>query len=131
MTRVAFALAASLIAFARPPAPAIAQAVDDGLPSKQQGMGFIKDPSGALVTRVVKESAAERAGVTEGMVITHIDGLPLRDLSTLQIARLFAGSGDKVEIKIRGAGTITVGGSAGSASSSAFRVGGDTGYPGY
>src|SRR5689334_13992306 len=106
--RVAFVLVASAIAVA-PSAKVQAQLpADDGLPSKQLGMGFAKDPSGAIITKVTKESAAERAGITEGMVITHIDGLPLRELSATQIARIFAGSGSRLELKIRGSGTVIV-----------------------
>jgi S1-C subfamily serine protease len=127
MMKAVFTLAALAIAVASPLAPAIAQAAsdsDDGLPSKQQGIGFAKDPSGAIITRVAKGSAAERAGVAEGMVITHIDGLPLRELSLPQIARLFAGSGDRLELKIRGSGAVTVGGTKSlSEGGSGFRVG--------
>jgi len=121
-------LAASAFAAALPAVPAMAlvppAAADDWLPSKQHGMGFAKDPSGAVVTRVVKDSPAERAGVTEGMVITHIDGLPLRELTAIQIARIFAGTGVRVELKIRGSGTVTVSDSDGlQAGGSAVRLG--------
>jgi S1-C subfamily serine protease len=80
----------------------------DWLPSTQRGIGFAKDPAGAVVTKVLKDSAAERAGVSEGMVITHIDGLPLRELSAMQIARLFAGARARLELKIRGVGAVVV-----------------------
>jgi S1-C subfamily serine protease len=109
--KLAFTLFASAMALALPIAPAMVQAQlakDDWLPSQQHGMGFAKDPSGAIITKVARDSAAERAGVTEGMVITHIDGLPLRELTAVQIARLFAGTGGRVELKIRGSGTVTV-----------------------
>jgi S1-C subfamily serine protease len=127
MVKAAFLLAASAIAASLPAVPAIAQAQtdnEDWLPSKQLGMGFAKDPSGAIITKVAKDSAAERAGVTEGMVITHIDGLPLRELSATQIARIFAGSGSRLELKIRGSGTVIVSeGSNSNALGSGLRVG--------
>jgi S1-C subfamily serine protease len=97
---------------------------EDWLPSQQHGIGFAKDPSGAIITKVAKDSAAERAGLTEGMVVTHIDGMPLRELTTAQIARLFAGSGKRVELKIRGSGTVSVGATNDlSEGSAGFRVG--------
>ena len=104
-----------------PPTPAVVRAQaasDDWLPSQQHGMGFAKDPSGAIVTKVAKDSAAARAGVTEGMVITHIDGLPLRELTEVQIARIFAGTGSRVDLKIRGSGTVTLSDAGGSGASS-------------
>lgn len=121
-------LAASAIGAALAAGPSVAlaapAAADDWLPSQQHGMGFAKDPSGAIVTKVARDSAAERAGVTEGMVITHIDGLPLRELTAVQIARLFAGTGGRVELKIRGAGTVTVSeGNRFNSAGSAVRVG--------
>jgi S1-C subfamily serine protease len=110
LTRAALILAVSAIGVALPAvaAPAQTAASDDWLPSTQHGIAFAKDPSGALVTRVARESGAERAGVIEGMVITHIDGLPLRELSAMQIARIFAGTRARVELKIRGSGTVIV-----------------------
>jgi S1-C subfamily serine protease len=121
--RAAFLLAAMAIA-AVPVAAQAQVASDDWLPSQQHGIGFAKDPSGAIVTKVAKGSAAERAGVLEGMVITHIDGLPLRELSTTQIARIFAGSGAKLDLKIRGSGTLTVNESGGMGSGqSSFNMG--------
>jgi len=118
-------LAAVGAALVAAPAMLRAQAAsEDWLPSQQHGMGFAKDPSGAIITRVIKGSAAERAGVSEGMVVTHIDGLPLRELTTTQIARLFAGTGPRVELKIRGVGTVSVGATNGlSEGGSGFRVG--------
>ena len=110
-TRAALVLAASVIGMTLSAMPAVVRAEaagDDWLPSQQHGMGFAKDPSGAVITRVTKNSAAERAGVTEGMVITHIDGLPLRELTAIQIARIFAGTGARVELKVRGNGTLIV-----------------------
>src|SRR4051812_40921670 len=124
--RLAILLAASVIGatLAGVPATAAAQTPsDDWLPSQQHGIGFAKDPSGAIITKVVKDSPAERAGVTEGMVVTHIDGMPLRELTTAQIARLFAGSGKRVELKIRGSGTVSVGATNSlSEGGSGFRV---------
>jgi S1-C subfamily serine protease len=125
MVRVAFIVAVAAAAVVAAPATVRAQAAsDDWLPSQQHGIGFAKDPSGAIITKVVKDSAADRAGITEGMVVTHIDGLPLRELTTAQIARLFAGSGAKVELKIRGSGTVSVGATNSlSEGGSGFRVG--------
>jgi S1-C subfamily serine protease len=124
--RVALVLAASLIGATLAGVPAMVHAQtagEDWLPSQQHGMGFAKDPSGAIVTKVAKDSAAERAGVTEGMVITHIDGLPLRELSATQIARIFAGTGARIELKIRGSGTVVVSDATGlGVGSSAVRV---------
>lgn len=110
-TRAALVLAATVIGVTLAGTSTMARAEaagDDWLPSYQHGMGFAKDPSGAIITKVTKDSAAERAGVTEGMVITHIDGLPLRELTAIQIARIFAGTGARVELKVRGNGTLIV-----------------------
>ena len=125
--RAALVLAASVIAVVLPGLPASVRAQlpdSEALPSTQRGIGFVKDPSGALITKVAKDSAAERAGVVEGMVITHIDDLPLRELTTAQIARLFAGARARVELKIRGGGTVIVSDSDGlKAGGSALKLG--------
>jgi S1-C subfamily serine protease len=129
VVKAAFILVAAAMAIALAPSVVRAQsASEDWLPSQQHGIGFAKDPSGALITKVAKESAAERAGITEGMVITHIDGMPLRELTAIQIARLFAGSGSRLELKIRGSGIVTVNDASTSNSlGSAIKVG----RPGY
>jgi S1-C subfamily serine protease len=125
VVKAAFILVAAAMAIALAPSVVRAQsASEDWLPSQQHGIGFAKDPSGALITKVAKESAAERAGITEGMVITHIDGMPLRELTAIQIARLFAGSGSRLELKIRGTGIVTVNDASTSNSlGSAIKVG--------
>lgn len=57
-------------------------------------------PEGVYISEVVKDSAAEKAGLRQGDIITALDGTKLTSMSELR--SLLAGykEGDKVEVKI-------------------------------
>jgi S1-C subfamily serine protease len=42
-------------------------------------------PPGAVVLQVDPQSAAERAGLTPGDLVTELDGTPVRDAADLQL----------------------------------------------
>ncbi|GAA0760760.1 DegQ family serine endoprotease [Ideonella azotifigens] len=61
------------------------------------GMG---KPEGALVAKVEKGSAAAKAGVQAGDVITAVDGRPVRESGTLPSLIGLAAPGDKVALTV-------------------------------
>jgi len=46
----------------------------------------LKGPQGALIGQVAKDSPAEKAGLRAGDIVTQLDGNPLNDSRTLQLA---------------------------------------------
>jgi S1-C subfamily serine protease len=58
----------------------------------------LTESSGALVAGVAQGSAAERAGVKTGDIITSINGVPMRDAGELRNTIGMLRVGDKVEI---------------------------------
>ena len=65
----------------------------------------LKDVRGLLVSSVMPNSAADKAGVKRGDVITSLNGQPVRDMNTLRNEVAEAGPGTKAELKILRDGT--------------------------
>jgi Do/DeqQ family serine protease len=66
-------------------------------PDIAQSLG-LKNAQGALVSRVVEGSAAQKAGIRTGDVITSVDGQPVKSNSELRNAIGLHRVGDKIEI---------------------------------
>jgi len=60
----------------------------------------LKDTKGALVSQVIKNSPAEKAGFKEGDVIVEFDGKKVEDVRDLQMKVADTPVGKKVEIKV-------------------------------
>lgn len=69
----------------------------DELTAKSLGLGKVK---GVLVNDVVKNSAADKAGIESQDVILSIDGNPVNSVSELQGTIVLKKVGDKVKVKI-------------------------------
>ncbi|HWX80648.1 MAG TPA: Do family serine endopeptidase [Steroidobacteraceae bacterium] len=77
----------------------------------------LKSPNGALVAKVVPESAAARAGVKVGDVILKFDGSPIVDAGQLSARVGVAAPGDKATLEIwRDGKTMSLTATIGSAS---------------
>ncbi len=60
----------------------------------------LKETRGVLVSNVAPGSAAEKAGVKRGDVITSLNGQPVRDMNTLRNHIADAGPGSTAELKV-------------------------------
>jgi serine protease Do/serine protease DegQ len=70
------------------------------VPEIAQSMGLPNDVQGALVSQVVEGSAAEKAGVKAGDVITAVNGRPVKDASGLRNSIGLLSVGEKVDISL-------------------------------
>ena len=64
-----------------------------------QSLG-LKQPGGAIVSSVAEGSAAERAGLKRGDVITSFNGEPVRDFNSLRNRVAAAGPGSTAEVVV-------------------------------
>ena len=69
-------------------------------PDIAQSMGLPDSTQGALVSQVVDGSAAERAGVKAGDVITAVNGRPVKDAGGLRNAIGLLSVGEKVDLSL-------------------------------
>jgi S1-C subfamily serine protease len=68
-----------------------------------------RDLAGAVVRAVDPRSAAERAGLKPGDLVTELDGTPVRDAADLQIRLALLRTGEVAEFAVsRPGGTLTV-----------------------
>jgi serine protease Do/serine protease DegQ len=70
------------------------------VPEIAQSMGLPESTQGALVSQVVDGSAAERAGVKAGDVITAVNGRPVKDAGGLRNAIGLLSVGEKVDLSL-------------------------------
>jgi serine protease Do/serine protease DegQ len=70
------------------------------VPEIAQSMGLAEGTQGALVSQVVEGSAAEKAGVKPGDVVTAINNRPVRDAGQLRNAIGLLSVGEKVDIAL-------------------------------
>jgi Do/DeqQ family serine protease len=68
-------------------------------PDIAQSLG-LATTQGALVTRVVEDSAAEKAGIKTGDVVTAVNGHPVKSDSQLRNAIGLMRVGDKVDVRV-------------------------------
>jgi serine protease Do len=71
-----------------------------------RGLGLDR-PRGALITQVVPDGPAKKAGVLPGDVITAFDGKVIEDASELPLLAGHAGVGKRVELEILRDGRVT------------------------
>ena len=69
-------------------------------PEIAQSMGLPETTQGALVSQVVEGSAAEKAGVKAGDVITAVNGRPVKDAGSLRNAIGLLAIGEKVDLSL-------------------------------
>ena len=69
-------------------------------PEIAQSMGLPDTTQGALVSQVVEGSAAEKAGVKAGDVITAVNGRPVKDAGSLRNAIGLLSIGEKVDLAL-------------------------------
>jgi Do/DeqQ family serine protease len=62
-----------------------------------QSLG-LKQPGGVIVSGVTKDSAADRAGLKQGDVITAFNGQPVRDMNTLRNRVAASGPGSTADV---------------------------------
>jgi hypothetical protein len=67
-------------------------------PKRSIGVVFESSSLGAVLIEVVSGGPAERAGLTKGDEITHINGISLAGMSSSEIQRLLVAAGDVVEL---------------------------------
>jgi len=60
----------------------------------------LKQPGGVIVSSVAAGSAAERAGLQRGDVITTLNGQAVREMNTLRNRIAEAGPGTTVELRV-------------------------------
>ena len=66
-------------------------------------------PPGAVVLQVDPQSAAERAGLKPGDLVTELDGTPVRDAADLQLRLALLRIGEVAEFAVSGpGGAVTV-----------------------
>jgi len=70
------------------------------VPEIAQSMGMPESTQGALVSQVVEGSAAERAGVKAGDIITAVNGRPVKDAGGLRNAIGLLSVGEKVDLSL-------------------------------
>jgi len=70
------------------------------VPEIAQSMGMPENTQGALVSQVVEGSAAERAGVKAGDIITAVNGRPVKDAGGLRNAIGLLSVGEKVDLSL-------------------------------
>jgi S1-C subfamily serine protease len=75
-------------------------------PGKQFGFGFQPVPEGVKIMIVAHGSAAERAGLAEGLVISQLNGIPLAALDMPRLAEYFRSAPDEVTLTILGKGKV-------------------------
>src|ERR1700722_18364479 len=79
----------------------------------------LKAPNGALVAKVVPDSAAAQAGIEVGDVILKFDGTPIVDAGQLSARVGVAAPGDKASLEIwRGGKTLSLSATIGNAAES-------------
>jgi Do/DeqQ family serine protease len=66
----------------------------------RKSLGLAEDVQGALVSQVMEGSAAEKAGIAAGDVITSVDGKPVKSAGELRNLIGMARVGDKVNLGI-------------------------------
>jgi serine protease Do len=64
-----------------------------------QSLG-LKNPAGVIVSSVTSGSAADRAGVKQGDVITALNGQPVRDMNSLRNRVAASGPGSTADVTI-------------------------------
>jgi serine protease Do/serine protease DegQ len=69
-------------------------------PEIAQSMGLPETTQGALVSQVVDGSAAEKAGVKAGDVVTAVNGRPVKDAGSLRNAIGLLAIGESVELSL-------------------------------
>jgi serine protease Do/serine protease DegQ len=69
-------------------------------PEIAQSMGLPETTQGALVSQVVEGSAAEKAGVKAGDVVTAVNGRPVKDAGSLRNAIGLLAIGEKVDLSL-------------------------------
>jgi serine protease Do/serine protease DegQ len=69
-------------------------------PEIAQSMGLPETTQGALVSQVVDGSAAEKAGVKAGDVVTAVNGRPVKDAGSLRNAIGLLSVGEKVDLSL-------------------------------
>ncbi len=86
------------------PSPAMAPAAAPAPPVI--GLGFWIAKGGIEVTDVEPGSAAEKAGIVVGMLITKVNGTALGDLSVDEVERLVGGLEGEIVFVIREKGEV-------------------------
>ena len=69
-------------------------------PEIAQSMGLPETTQGALVSQVVDGSAAEKAGIKAGDIVTGINGKPVKDAAGLRNAIGMLSIGDRVDVAL-------------------------------
>ena len=70
------------------------------------GFGYKVEPDGAYIASLAEGGPAERAGMKHGMVISHINGLALKDMDQSGMAKLMAAAPIEATFTIIGVGDI-------------------------
>jgi serine protease Do/serine protease DegQ len=60
----------------------------------------VKETQGALVSQVLEDSAAEKAGVKAGDIVSKVDGKPIKSANELRNAIGLKRSGDSVDLEV-------------------------------
>jgi S1-C subfamily serine protease len=82
---------------------------DDFTPGLLRELKLSVPPPGAVVLKVDPRSAAERAGLRPGDLVTELGGTPVRDASDLQIRMALLRIGEVAEFAVsRQGGMLTV-----------------------
>lgn len=100
-------VAAGCLALATVPAGLCAQTAPVATPAPPViGLGFWIAKGGIKVSDVEPGSAAEKAGIVVGMLITRVNGTALGDLSVDEVERLVGGLDGEIVFAIREKGEV-------------------------
>jgi S1-C subfamily serine protease len=103
---MARALADQMIAFGDIRRGALGFTFDDPASGRVADLKIAAPPPGARVLKVDGRSAASRAGLKAGDLVTHLGGAPVRDATDLQIRIALLRAGDVAEFEVSRQGSV-------------------------
>jgi serine protease Do len=71
-----------------------------GLDVNETAAAYYNMPYGVYIKEVIKDGAAEKAGISKGSIITKFEGSSIKNMNALQDALSYYKSGETVELEI-------------------------------
>lgn len=83
-----------------------APALDPAVP--RMGVEFAAVPDGAYVRSIEPDSPAQRAGLVPGMVVSHVNGVPLKGFDLATMGKILQARADALTLTVIGKGDLVV-----------------------